>query len=147
LDDLTTRLPTLEAFDCPFADDEDNNDAPGPTPEASSSPDRGAFDQVVEDRGENTSSYRGATPVVIDDFDVQDGLLQPGPGHADPSARLLIRDHRIAKTYPIGATLEKQFNGQWHLTQSSQVLSNLMMSMRLQHDGKWFMTTEIMSSS
>jgi len=61
-DDTTTTLPTLEAFDCPFVDDNDNKSNPESTPAASSPSDRGVND--AEDRGENIPSDRGGLPEV-----------------------------------------------------------------------------------
>jgi len=61
-DDLTTTLSSLEAFDCPFVDDDDNKSNPESTPAASSPSDRVAND--AEDRGENIPSNRGGLPEV-----------------------------------------------------------------------------------
>jgi len=113
--DPSTELPTLEAFDCPFVDDDD--DGSNPTHASTTSPptDRGAID--TEDRGANTSSDKGDLPVVKtpDDYDVRDGTLRPGFGPEETSSRCLIEDHRIAKIYPIITKLEKRFfNGKWY---------------------------------
>ena len=67
MDNPTTKLPTLEAFDCPFVDLDDEN-APAS--------DKGA-PNTGENRGANASSNRGATPVITDQ-DHKDGLLRPG---------------------------------------------------------------------
>jgi len=70
MDDPNARLPTLEAFDCPFVSNDD--DVPNDTVGTNASSDRGGSDQ--EDRGDNNPSHRGATPVIADQ-DIQDGLL------------------------------------------------------------------------
>jgi len=74
-DDPTTTLPTLEAFDCPFVDTDDDKSSPGTTPATSSPSDRGASDK--EDGGESILSNKGGHPVVKtpDDYDVRDGSL------------------------------------------------------------------------
>jgi len=74
-DDPTTTLPTLESFDCPFVDNDDDNSSPGTTPAINSPSDRGASDE--EDRGENILSNKGSHPVVEipDGYDVRDGSL------------------------------------------------------------------------
>jgi len=101
-DDPTTTLPTLEAFDCPFVDDDDDKSSPGSTPAANSPSDRGVSDE--EDRGENAPSNKGSHPEVetLDDYDVRDGTLRPGFNSDHTSPRYLIEDHRIAKIHPHG---------------------------------------------
>jgi len=73
--DPTTTLPTLEAFDCPFVDDDNNERNPTPTSATSPPTDRGAID--TEDRGAHTSPDKGGLPVVEtpDDYGVRDGTL------------------------------------------------------------------------
>jgi len=57
-DDPNTKLPTLDAFDCPFVDDDDDQSNPDSVPTT----DRGAIG--AENRGENISTNRGDLPVV-----------------------------------------------------------------------------------
>jgi len=114
-DDPTTTLPTLEAFDCPFVDDDDDKSRSGTTPATNSPSDRGASDE--EDRGENILSDKGNHPVVEtpDDYDGRDRSLRPDFGPEETSSRCLIEDYRIAKIYPINTKLEKRFfNGKWY---------------------------------
>jgi len=114
-DDPTTTLPTLEAFDCPFVDDDDDKSSSGTTPATNFPSDRGASDE--EYRGENIVSDKGSHPVVEtpDDYDVRDGSLRPGFGPEETSSRCLIEDHQNAKIYPINTKLEKRFfNGKWY---------------------------------
>jgi len=113
--DPTTTLPTLEAFDCPFVDDDDNKRNPMPALATSPSTGKGAID--TEDRGAHTSPDKGSFPEVEtpDDCNVRDGTLRPGFGRDETSPRCLIDDHRIAKICPINAKLEKRFfNGKWY---------------------------------
>jgi len=110
-DDPNTKLPTLEAFDCPFVDDDDDQSNPDSVPTT----DRGAID--AENRGENISTNRGDLPVVetVDEYDVRDGTLRPGFSPEETSSRSLIKDQQIAMIYPIGTKLEKRFNnGRWY---------------------------------
>jgi len=110
-DDPNTRLPTLEAFDCPFVDDD--NDQLDPT--SVSATDRGAIHE--ENRGANTSTDRGAIPVVetVDEYDIRDGALRPGFTSEETSSRSIIDDQRIAKIYPHGTKIERRFNnGLWY---------------------------------
>jgi len=114
-DDPTTTLPTLEAFDCPFVDDDDDKSNQESTPATSSPSDRGAND--AEDRGENIPSNVGGLPEVevVDEYDVRDGTLRPGFGSERTSPRYLIEDHQIAKIHPIDTKLEKCFdNVKWY---------------------------------
>jgi len=102
-------LPTLEAFDFPFVDDNNNERNPTPTLATSPPTDRGAID--TEDRGAHTSPDKGGFPEVEtpDDYNVCDGTLRPGFGPDKTSPRCLIEDHWIAKIYPINTKLEKPF--------------------------------------
>jgi len=112
-DDLNTTLPTLEAFDCPFIDDDDDNSIS--TPAGNSPPNRGVNGE--EDRGANAPSNKGSHPEVetLDEYDTRDGTLRPGFNSDRNSPRCLIEDHRIAKICPHGTKLEKRFNnGRWH---------------------------------
>jgi len=114
-DDPTTTLPTLEAFDSPFVDDDDSRSNPTPTLTTSPPTDRGAIG--TEDRGANIPSNKGGLPLVEtpDDYDVRDGTLPPGFSPEETSSRCLIEEHWLAKIYPINAKLEKRFfNGKWY---------------------------------
>jgi len=111
----TPTLPTLEAFNCPFVDDDGNRSNPMHTFTTSPPTDRGAID--TEDRGASTSPDKGDLPVVEtpDDYGVRDGTIRPGFVPEETSSRCLIEDHRIAKIYPINTKLEKCFfNGKWY---------------------------------
>jgi len=61
-DDPTTTLPTLEAFGCPFVDNDDDESNPVPTSATNPPADRGVND--VDNRGANTSSNKESFPEV-----------------------------------------------------------------------------------
>jgi len=112
-DDPSTMLPTLEAFDCPFVDDDDNKSSS--TPAGNSPPNRGVNGEA--NRGANTTPSKGNHPEVktLDEYDARDGTLRPGFDSDRNSPRCLIEDHRIAKMYSHGTKLKKRFNnGRWH---------------------------------
>jgi len=111
-DDPSTTLPTLEAFDCPFVDNDDDKSSSAPT--TNSPTDRGVNGE--EDRGANATPNKGSHPEVetLDECNACDGTLRPGFDSDRNSPRCLIEDHRIAKMYPHGTKLEKRFNnGRW----------------------------------
>jgi len=110
-DDPSTKLPTLEAFDCPFIDNDDDQ----LDPTSVSDTDRGATPE--ENRGANSSTDRGVIPIVetADAYDTRDGALRPGFTSAETSSRSIIDDHRIAKICPHGTKIERRFNnGLWY---------------------------------
>jgi len=74
-DDPSTTLPTLEAFDCPFVDNDDDKSSSAPT--INSPTDRGVNGE--EDRGANTPPNKGSHPEVetLDEYDARDGTLNP----------------------------------------------------------------------
>jgi len=112
-DDRSTTLPTLEAFDCPFVDNDDDKSSSAPI--INSPTDRGVNGE--EDRGANTPPNKGSHPEVetLDQCDARDGTLRPGFDSDRNSPRCLIEDHQIAKMYPHGTKLKKRFNnGRWY---------------------------------
>jgi len=112
-DDPSTTLPTLEAFDCPFVDEDDNKSSSAPT--INSPPNMRVNGE--EDRGANAPPNKGSHPEVatLDECDARDGTLRPGFDSDRSSPRCLIEDHRIAKMYPHGTKLKKRFNnGRWY---------------------------------
>jgi len=93
-DDPSTTLPTLEALDCPFVDDDDNKSSS--TPAGNSPPNGGVNGE--EDRGANAPSNKGSHPEVktLDEYDARDGTLRPGFDSDRNSPRCLIEGHREA---------------------------------------------------
>jgi len=87
-DDPSTMLPTLEAFDCPFVNDDD--DKSSSTPARNSPPNRGVNGQ--EDRGANAPSNKGSHPEVetLEEHDARDGTLRPGLKLSNRFLELLI---------------------------------------------------------